>query len=101
PAVFNLPADIVIEATGPSGAEAFYGNPFATDTVDGSVLVLCVPPGGSFPVGVTIVVCTATDTHGNSAAPTFTVTVTDTTPPVIGNVPATITTEATGPGGAV
>jgi HYR domain len=41
-------------------------------------------PGSSFPLGVTSVTCNATDAAGNAATPeTFTVTVADTTPPVI------------------
>ncbi len=40
-------------------------------------------PPGSFPVGVTPVTVTATDKDGNKTNCTFTVTVTDTTPPVI------------------
>ena len=39
-------------------------------------------PPGSFPVGVTPVTVTATDKDGNKTNCTFTVTVTDTTPPV-------------------
>ncbi len=48
------------------------------------------PSGSSFPLGATLVTCTATDAAGNTSAPTsFTVTVSDTTPPVI-TVPASI-----------
>ena len=53
-----------------------------------------------FPLGQTIVTCTATDSSGNTGTGTFTVTVTDGTAPAVA-VPADITTEATGPGGAV
>ena len=41
------------------------------------------PPGSSFPKGTTPVVCTATDSSGNTASCTFTVTVNDTEAPTI------------------
>jgi hypothetical protein len=48
---------------------------FTNDTCLG-VTVVCNPPSGScFPVGVTTVTCTATDTSGNIATCTFTVTI--------------------------
>ncbi|MGA9770890.1 MAG: HYR domain-containing protein [Blastocatellia bacterium] len=48
---------------------------FTNDTCLG-VTVVCNPPSGScFPVGVTTVTCTATDTSGNIATCTFTVSV--------------------------
>jgi hypothetical protein len=42
--------------------------------------------GSTFPLGTTIVQCTATDTHNNTGHASFTVTVRDTTPPVIASV---------------
>ena len=54
-----------------------YPAPVALDNCP-SVLVVCNPPGGScFPVGVTTVTCTATDTSGNTATCSFTVTTFD------------------------
>jgi hypothetical protein len=54
----------------------------ATDLVDGSVAVTCAPPSGStFPLGTTTVNCSATDTRGNSASGSFTVTVEEAPPP--------------------
>lgn len=50
-------------------------------------------PAGSFPVGVTPVTVTATDSDGNSTNCTFTVTITDTTAPVAPVLP-TLTGEA-------
>jgi len=48
------------------------------------VATTCVPASGStFPFGPTTVNCTATDAHGNHGAASFTVTVTDTTGPVV------------------
>jgi sugar lactone lactonase YvrE len=67
-------------ATSPTGAIV----PFvvdATDLVDGTVPVVCVPPSGSmFPIGGTIVVCTATDHAGNQASVSFPVVVQPSTP---------------------
>ena len=101
PAISGVPANITKEATGPSGAVVTFPTPTATDLVDGTDPVTCSPASGStFPFGTTTVTCTSTDAHGNTATKTFTVTVQDTTPPVI-SVPANITVEATGPNGAV
>ncbi len=61
-----------------------------TDIVDGAVGVVCTPsPGSTFALGVTTVNCAANDAHGNVAAGAFTVTVVDTTPPVITSVTVT------------
>jgi hypothetical protein len=50
----------------------------ATDNCPG-VTVVCNPPSGScFPVGITTVTCTATDTAGNTATCSFSVTTFDT-----------------------
>jgi hypothetical protein len=99
PPVLSLPSDMTKEATGPSGASATF-SASASDIVDGNVPVICdASSGDTFPLGVTTVHCSATDTHGNSASGSFTVTVQDTTPPSL-NLPANITKEATGPGGA-
>ena len=51
-------------------------------------------------MGVTTVTCSATDAHGNTGSASFTVTVTDTTAPVV-TPPADVTVEATSPSGAV
>ncbi len=99
PPVLNLPVDITVEATGPSGATVTYTTS-ATDDVDGPITPTCTPASGSpFPVGATTVTCSATDAAGNTASGGFTVTVVDTTPPVL-DLPAAITAEATGPSGA-
>src|SRR2546428_3746868 len=73
----------------------------ATDLLDGSVAVSCTPASGAtFPFGATTVTCTATDSHANVGTKTFTVTVKDTTGPVV-TVPANATVEATSATGAV
>src|SRR5207302_1656329 len=99
PPALSLPADITAEATGPNGAAVSY-TATATDIVDGSRPVICDHISGStFPLGTTTVQCTAVDTHNNTAHGSFAVLVRDTTPPAL-SLPAGITAEATGPGGA-
>jgi hypothetical protein len=84
PTIHATPADITSEATGPSGAVVTYPLPTATDPVDGTDPVQCVPASGStFPLGATTVTCTATDTAGLSSHTMFHVTVQDATPPVV------------------
>jgi HYR domain len=95
PPSLTLPADITAEATGPSGAAVSY-TASASDLVDGSVAVTCAPASGStFALGTTTVNCSATDAHSNTAHDSFNVTVQDTTPPTL-NLPANITTNASG-----
>jgi len=97
--VIGSVANLIAEATSPAGATVSYATPSATDTVSASVL--CAPVSGStFPLGVTTVTCTATDPAHNTSLKTFTVTVRDTTAPVIGAV-ANITAEATSAAGAI
>jgi hypothetical protein len=96
-------ANVTTEAANANGAAVTYTNPTASDIVDGSVPVSCVPASGSvFALGSTTVTCTATDRSGNTASPgTFIVKVVDTTAPVISGTPAGVTREATGPTGAI
>ena len=100
PPSLTLPANITREATSPSGATATF-SASATDLVDGSIGVTCTPPSGStFALGTTTVTCTATDANHNTINGTFSVTVVDTTPPVL-TLPSNMTIEATSPAGAV
>jgi len=86
------------EATGPKGAPVAY-SASASDLVDGTVPVSCdKPSGATFPLGTTTVTCTATDKHGNLATDSFTVTVVDTTAPVLSVKDQTV--EATSASGA-
>ncbi|HEX5936318.1 MAG TPA: PxKF domain-containing protein [Actinomycetota bacterium] len=95
PPTLTLPANQTAEATGPSGAAVSF-SASASDVVAGSRPVSCNPTSGStFPLGTTTVNCSASDGNGNSASGSFTVTVQDTTPPTL-NLPANITTTATG-----
>jgi len=85
PTINGTSTDIIAEATNPSGATVTYTAPTATDTVDGTDTVVCLPASGSiFALGSATVTCNSTDVAGNTATPTtFTVTVQDTTPPAI------------------
>ena len=77
------PSNLVLEATGPSGAVATFGFS-ATDNCDASPVVFATPASGSaFAVGTNIVVVTAHDACGNTNTCSFTVIVRDTTAPVI------------------
>ena len=83
PPSLTVPAPIVVEATGPGGAGAAF-RVLASDAVDGTEDATCVPGSSSlFPLGSTIVNCSAADASGNTATGQFTVTVLDTTAPVI------------------
>src|SRR5438552_4694696 len=72
----------------------------ASDSVDGSVSVSCTPaPRTSFALALSPYTTLFRSAHGNTASQSFTVTVRDTTPPVV-TVPANLTAEATSAAGA-
>src|SRR5215469_9021295 len=99
PPTLSLPPDHTAEATGPGGAVVSYAAT-ATDVQDGTLTPTCSTTSGSqFPLGVTPVNCSVTDSLGLTTAGSFTVTVVDTTPPSL-SLPSDITAEATGPSGA-
>jgi Right handed beta helix region/HYR domain len=103
PPALTVPANISVDA-GPSGTATVTFSATAQDDRDPAPFVTCTPASGAaFQPGVTTVNCTATDATGNSAAGSFTVTVTlaagDTTPPAI-TVPADLTVNAVSPQGA-
>jgi peptidoglycan/xylan/chitin deacetylase (PgdA/CDA1 family) len=72
-------ANVSALATSTAGAYVDYGVPVVTDNVDAPSSALCTPTTGSlFPIGVTNIICSASDAEGNHATPTqFTVTVLD------------------------
>jgi hypothetical protein len=99
PPSLNLPADQLLEATGPGGAAATF-SASANDLVDGPLAVSCdANSGDTFPLGSTTVTCSVSDAAGNMASGSFVIIVEDTTPPTL-TVPSDITAEATGPSGA-
>ncbi len=83
PPVLHLPANITAEATSAAGAIVSY-NATATDARDTNLVVTCVPPSGStFALGGTTVNCSATNSRNKTAEGSFSVTVVDTTAPVV------------------
>jgi hypothetical protein len=91
-----------VEATSAAGAAVTYAAPATSDAVDGPGTASCTPASGStFALGTTTVACGATDAAGNAAAGTaFTVTVVDTTAPVIAGHAGVGPVEATSSAGA-
>src|SRR5690606_25719349 len=86
PPVIVPHADVVAEATHwwyPT--QVIYEPPLAADDVDPPHAATCVPaPWAPFPLGSTLVTCTASDAAGNPATPTtFQVHVADTAPPTV------------------
>ena len=104
PPVVTPPANITVEAEGPSGTPiaspaiaAFLAAATADDLVDGPVVVNNDAPD-PFPLGTTTVTFSATDLAGNIGTAQATVTVEDTTEPVV-TAPPDYTAEAEGPSG--
>ena len=93
PPVVTVPANMIVEATLASGAVVSFVAS-ANDPEDGPLTPVCTPASGStFSLGKTTVTCQATDSHAATASGSFTVTVRDTTAPVL-TVPADITVDA-------
>jgi FG-GAP-like repeat/HYR domain len=70
PPSLTLPGDLVVDATSPAGADVSFGAT-ATDAVDPTPVVTCTRSPGTFPIGDTKVICTATDSSGNQASASF------------------------------
>jgi len=101
PPTVTAPANVSTSTNDPGGKTVTYGSAGANDVVDGPLTPTCSPASGSnFPVGTTTVTCSATDAHGNTGSDSFTVTVTlnDTTPPVV-TVPADFSVDTESSGG--
>lgn len=97
--VVSVPADVTAEATSAAGAVIVFGAS-AHDDVDGAISPTCSrATGATFPLGETLVTCTATDAAGNTGSASFTVRVRDTTPPAL-DAPEGVAVDATGPAGA-
>ncbi|MBV8079981.1 MAG: choice-of-anchor D domain-containing protein, partial [Actinobacteria bacterium] len=76
PVIGSWQGPTAFNATSPSGSVVSYTSPTAVDAVDGTVPVMCTPVSGStFAIGATTITCTASDTSGNTATATFTITV--------------------------
>lgn len=84
PSLSGVPADMVVEATGPDGAAVTWTAPTASDAVSGAVPVTCSSASGAtFPLGTTAVTCSADDAAGGDATAAFNVTVRDSIRPVV------------------
>ena len=86
------PVDVEVEATSMENNLVEFGFAEASDQVEISTITNDAPT--VFPLGETIVTWTATDSSGNSASATQTITVVDTTAPVI-ITPENVTSNAT------
>jgi hypothetical protein len=97
--LLSLPANLVVEASGPGGANvAFLVS--GEDSVDRALPVSCIPASGStFELGSTTVTCSARDRAGNSSSGSFTVNVQDSTKPRL-TLPSLSIVGATGAKGA-
>jgi beta-lactamase superfamily II metal-dependent hydrolase/predicted extracellular nuclease len=83
PPKVTAPKNIRVEATGPTGAVVTFVAS-ATDPFDGTLPVTCAPASGSmFPLGATLVTCSATNSSGLTDTDTAIITVRDTTDPTI------------------
>ena len=98
PTIVDLP-NLAGEATSAAG-RAFTFTSTGNDNEDGVKTPACTASSGTFPIGSTTVSCTVTDVAGYTASDSFTITVVDTTKPVV-TVPANITTTQNIPAGRV
>jgi len=96
PPTIDAPKDIVIEATSLEENFVKLGEPKVKDIIGIESITNDAPD--VFPLGMTTLTWTVTDTSGNTSSDTQIITVHDTTPPVL-NVPENITLEAIGPSG--
>ena len=94
-----LPSNLTVEAASAAGKAVGY-SATAVDPEDGSLPANCTPVSGTvFPLGTTVVACSAADASGVSETASFSVNVVDTTPPAV-TAPAPITVDATQSNGA-
>lgn len=82
PPNLTCPADQLVEATGPAGAEVTYP-PATVPDIPAPTVTYAPPSGSTLPLGDTTVTVTAEDADGTQATCTFRVTVRDTTPPTV------------------
>ncbi|GAA4814791.1 LPXTG cell wall anchor domain-containing protein [Nocardioides caeni] len=104
----SVPADALLEATGPAGAALDF-TVTGADFTGAALTPTCrltdgapedvVVTGATFPLGSTSVTCSVEDAWAGTADAAFVVEVVDTTGPVL-DLPDDITVEATGPSGA-
>jgi hypothetical protein len=84
PPVLTLPMDLVVDATGPDGAQVDYPAATAVDAVTAAPRIdYSKASGTQFPLGLTVVTVTATDAAGNASTAELKITVLDLTAPVV------------------
>jgi hypothetical protein len=89
PPVLDIPTDLTVEAETPDGTAVTF-TATAHDQEEGTLPVSCTPASGAtFPIGTTVVTCSATNSRGGTATGMFEVRVVDTTPPAILSIKAT------------
>ncbi len=94
PVITGCPANIVVSNDpGLCSAVVIWTTPVSTAPMISTHL-----PGATFPVGVTVVTYTSTDSDGMVSTCVFTVTVNDTEPPVLSCANATVDLDASGNG---
>ena len=102
PPVFtSISGNLTIEATSAAGAVVNYALPTATDALAPPIFTYSKASGSTFAIGTTTVKVTAIDIVGNTTTKTFTVTVRDTTAPVITSVPSPVRSRRRSAAGAV
>jgi len=100
PPLLTLPTAVLADSTTNAGALVSFAAS-ANDAVSGQAAVACSPQSGAqFPIGSTLVSCSASDWKGNTATGSFTVVVADVTQPTL-SVPESFAVDATGPHGTV
>jgi hypothetical protein len=84
PTLSNVPANLTVEANGPSGSIVNYPSPAANDAAEGPKVVTCAPASGTtFALGTTTVTCSAADSIGNTGTASFTISVVDRIAPTL------------------
>lgn len=101
PPILSLPANVTVSSSNANGAVVNFDAATAADNVTASPTITYSKASGTlFPIGSTTVTVTATDSAGNASSGTFSVTVPDTTAPVL-TLPSNVTVNATSSSGAV
>lgn len=89
--VFGTVSNVGTVATSNAGASVLYATPSVIDNLIGSVSPICMPSSGSiFPIGVSSVLCSASDLAGNQSTQSFTVSVTKAVSNITINAPSSI-----------
>jgi formylglycine-generating enzyme len=84
PPVLSVADPVSVTSMSASGTTVTFSGASATDNIGTPVLTYSPASGSTFPVGTTTVTVTATDSMGNKASSTFTVTVSPPTANIIG-----------------